>query len=250
MKKFLKKLVLPLFLIILAAVFETLLRIYKTPKYILPLPSEVVLELIKNYKIYFFNTVYSFTEMLIGFVLACFAALILGSVISYNRILKDLIYPILIITQSIPLVVIAPWILLAFGFGISSKIVVVFIFSLSPILISFIDGLFSIKSSYYILMDAMRVKRRDVFFKMELPMAIPNFMSGMKVSAGYSFAGVITSEWIGGEQGLGIIMQRFFKSFKSDSIMVSSILIVLFGFLFFKFVEHIENKITSWKDGI
>jgi ABC-type nitrate/sulfonate/bicarbonate transport system permease component len=228
---------------------EVILKILEVPPYIFPTPTKVLLALYNQKTILFHHSMTTLFEALVGFILSILLALIIGgSVYPFKRI-KKMLYPYLLISQTIPLIAIAPIILIWFGFGILPKILIVILICTFPILLSFFSGLDEVDRELLELFKIMGAKKKYIFYKVILPSSLPSLFSGLKIAATYSIMGAIIGEWLGAKDGLGIYMTRSISSFKTDYLFASIIIVVFLSLGLFKGVEIVENKIMPWKRG-
>lgn len=239
-----------LFLGILGALItltEFTVRYRDIPAYILPAPTRVMAVMLEQREILTMHTMVTIGESISGFVVAIILALIIGGIIYPFKRLKEILYPFLLISQTIPLIAIAPIILIWMGFGVFPKIVIVVLICTFPILISFLEGLDQVDRELIDLMRVMRADKKAIFFKGILPGSLPSFFAGLKISATYAVMGAVIGEWLGAEKGLGIYMTRAISSFKTDSLFGAIIVIVVLSISLFKGVEAVERFVMPWK---
>lgn len=220
---------------------------YHIPKYIFPSPADVVNVLFSDSKILGEHTLITLTEALLGFFAAIILGIILGGILAYFKTIRNIIYPVILISQMVPLIAIAPLILIWFGFGMMPKILIVLIVCLFPCILSFLDGLESIEPELINLMKTMKASEIQIFFKLKLPYSLQNLLSGLKISAVYSITGAVIGEWLGAEKGLGIYMTRSISSFRTDALFAAILIIILLSLSVFSLVEFSEKKLIPWK---
>lgn len=234
-------------LLILIIGFEIIIRILKIPRYILPTPTSIILALYNQKEILLKHSLVTLFEALTGFFLSIVFALIIGGIVYPFKKIKKMLYPYLLISQTIPLIAIAPIILIWFGFGIMPKILIVILICTFPILLNFLGGLEEIDQDILDLFQVMGASKKYIFFKVILPSSLPNFFSGIKISATYSIMGAVIGEWLGAKSGLGIYMTRAISSFKTDYLFASIIVVVVLSLGIFKVIEYIEKLVMPWK---
>lgn len=226
---------------------ELLVRYRDIPTYILPAPTRVIGAMMEQREILLSHSGVTVAESLIGFGVAIILALILGGLIYPFKRVKEILYPFLLISQTIPLIAIAPIILIWMGFGVFPKIVIVVLICTFPILVSFLEGLDQVDRELIDLMRVMRADRNTIFFKGILPGSLPNFFAGLKIAATYAVMGAVIGEWLGAERGLGIYMTRAISSFRTDNLFGAIIVVVALSISLFKAVEGIEKLLMPWK---
>ena len=234
-------------LIIATIITEFIIKVKNIPDYILPKPSVIFKNIYEDRILLLHHSLTTISEALIGFIISIILAFLIGAIIYNKKFIKAILYPFLLISQTIPLIAIAPIILIWFGFGILPKIIIVVIVCIFPILISFLDGLTSVDVEQINLFKIMKAKPYEIFFKCILPSSMTSFFAGLKISATYAIMGAIIGEWLGAENGLGIYMTRALTSFKTPALFGAIILIIILSIILFKLVEAIEYLFMPWK---
>lgn len=243
------KLLPGLFIVFLIALTEVLLRTLEVEHYILPLPSSVMKRLIEDRDILWHHTQTTLYEAGIGFLIAIGLSIVTAGIMNRLPLVKALFYPILVISQTIPIIALAPLFLIWFGFGLLPKIVVVVVVCFFPIVVSLIEGLAVVDKEMIHLMKSMNAKGLDIFFKVEVPSVMPAFFSGLKIAATYAIMGAIIAEWLGAQSGLGIYMTRAMHSFKTDALFADICIIVAVSIGLFKLIDIIGHRLMPWQKG-
>ncbi len=185
-------------------------------------------------------------ETLLGFAAALAVGLTLGILLDLSEKLRAALYPLLVFSQTVPIVAIAPLLVIWFGYGILPKIIVVALVCFFPIAVNTTDGLRATDPEQIALLRTMGATRRDVFFKVQLPGAMPMIFSGIKVGITYSVVGAILGEWVGASQGIGVFMLRATNSFRTDWVFVSIVLTAALSLLLFGMVTLVERISLRW----
>lgn len=236
-----------IFIIILLVLWELCVNLGGVEKYIMPAPSDVFRVLFKDMSNLFPHMLVTLYEGFIGFLIAIILSLIIAVLMDSVPLIKKALYPVLIISQTVPTIALAPLFIIWFGFGTLPKIIVVVIVCFFPIVISLADGLANVDKdliNHFKLMGASRVK---TFIHLKLPYGIINLFSGLKIAATYSIMGAVIGEWLGGDKGLGVYMTRARSSYALDKMFASIILIIVISMLMFLIVGFIEKRVTPWK---
>lgn len=215
-------------------------------KYVLPSPKDVGLTFFKILPDLKPHIIVTLKEAFLGLLLAIFIAIILAVLMDNVKIVKKTIYPLLIISQTVPIIILAPLFAIWFGFGILPKIIVVMIVCFFPIAISLTEGLESVDEDIINLMRSMGAGRLKIFTLVKFPATMGTFFSGLKVAATYSIMGAIIGEWMGGKVGLGLYMMRAKKSFALEKVFVVIILIIILSILIFKIVSALQYLLMPW----
>lgn len=216
---------------------------------VLPAPIDVVQVLFANGSIIYDNTVQTMLETVLGILAATLLGLILAVLLDISSWVRRAIYPLLVISQTIPIIALAPLLLIWFGYGIGPKIVVVTLYCFFPIAVACADGLAGAEPELLKLLKSMRASRWQMLWLVRLPGAMPSFFSGLRIAATYSVTGAIFGEYVGAEKGLGIFMQREANSFATVQVFAAILVTALLSLLLFGLVSVIERLALPWYHG-
>ena len=217
------------------------------PAYMLPSPSEVVKAFFSDIGILFTHAVVTVQEALYGLFLGMGIGFVIAVLMDRFDFLYKAFYPILVISQTIPTIAIAPLLVLWMGFSMAPKITLVVLTTFFPITVSLLDGFRSADRDEINLIRSMGGGRLQVFRHVKLPAATEQFFSGLKVSASYSIVGAVISEWLGGFEGLGVYMTRVKKAYAFDKMFAVIILISALSLLLMAFIGILRNYILRYK---
>ena len=218
------------------------------PKFMLPSPLDVFLAFLGDFNLIFTHIGITLLEASIGLLISIIFSFILAIVMDRYNFLNRAIYPILVISQTIPTIAIAPIVVLWFGFGIMPKILLIFSTCFFPIAISILTGFKDIDEDMLKLMESMDSSYIKTLFIVKIPFAMRSFFSGLKIASTYAIVGAVVSEWLGGEKGIGVYMTRVKKAYSFDKMFASIIIISLLSLLLVWFIKFLENKIIHWKE--
>ncbi|MEN6461544.1 MAG: ABC transporter permease [Syntrophomonas sp.] len=232
--------------ILLLVVWEISVRIYKTPEYILPGPIKIINTLGASYSLLSVHTATTVMEALLGFSLSIIFAFVVGFLLTSIKWLNQALYPMLIVSQTIPIITLAPLFLIWFGWGILPKIIVVVLVCFFPVVISLIKGLSSVDPDLLNLFRSMGASRIATFKMVKLPSAMPVFFSGLKISASYSIMAAVIGEWLGANRGLGYYMTISQKSFRVDQVLAAVVVIAIVSLLMVKVIDLAEWLLVPW----
>jgi len=154
--------------------------------------------------------------------------------------------PLLVVTQTIPTIAIAPLLVLWMGFGMEPKITLVVITTFFPVAVGLLDGFKSVDPDAVALLRSMNATRGQIFRHVKLPAALPFFFSGLRISASYAVVGAVISEWLGGFEGLGVYMTRVRKAYAFDKMFAVILLIVIVSLLLMELVNIIKKLSMPW----
>lgn len=200
----------------------------------LPSPIDVVKAFADNFSIMMKQAAVTLQETLYGLLIGIAIAFVIASLMDRFTIINKALYPVLVVTQTIPTIAIAPLLVLWMGFGMAPKITLVVITTFFPIAIGLLNGFQSVDEDAINLMRSMGANRLQIFRIIKLPNATASFFSGLRISAAYAVVGAVVSEWLGGFEGLGVYMTRVKKAYAFDKmfaviVFISAISLVLMG---------------------
>ncbi|MBQ8002382.1 MAG: ABC transporter permease [Clostridia bacterium] len=217
------------------------------PKFMLPTPVEVIKALVKDWSLIAQSACISLAEAAMGMGFALLGSFVLAIAMDRFKIVHQMLFPICVVSQTVPTIAVAPLLVLWFGFGMTPKVLLVFITCFFPLLVGLVTGLDSADKGVLRLYKSMSATYLRVLFDVKIPYAAESFFAGLKVSASYSVVGAVIAEWLGGEGGLGVYMTRVRKSFQFDKMFAVIIVISLLSLLLMKLVELLEKKALKWK---
>lgn len=246
-------LALPLSLIVLLAIWEGYVALFRPPSYILPAPSSIFRAL--SYGLtrdfgdrsgYWFHLAATMRGALTGYIIGCTAGALLGILIAEFKVLERILLPYAVALQSLPKVAIAPLVLIWFGFGPTSKSVIASLLTFFPLLINTYVGLSLVDREYLLLMRSLRASRLDVLGKVKLKAALPMIFAGLDMSTVYAILGAIVAEFVGSEAGLGVMIMQAQNTNDSASIFGVLVILATIGFLFHSFVQWLGHRLVFW----
>lgn len=197
------------------------------PAYMLPSPIGVIKAFVGDFSILMKHLAVTMQEAIYGLIAGTALAFVIAVLMDRFEFLYKALYPILVITQTIPTIAIAPLLVLWMGFSMAPKITLVIITTFFPITISLLDGFRSVDPDSVNLIRSMGGGRLQIFRHVKFPSALEQFFSGLKVSASYAVVGAVISEWLGGFEGLGVYMTRVKKAYAFDKMFAVIILICI-----------------------
>ncbi|HZT98418.1 MAG TPA: ABC transporter permease, partial [Ktedonobacteraceae bacterium] len=213
---------------------------------ILPAPTAVVQALIDNWDIISVHTLQTLLETVLGMVAAIVLGLFLAVLLDISTWVRRAVYPLLVTSQTIPMIALAPLMLIWFGFSLEPKVIVVTLYCFFPIAVACADGLLGTDPDLIRLMRSMRASRWQILWLVRLPGAMPSFFSGLRIAATYSVTGAIFGEYVGAYQGLGIYMELAAHSFAIVLVFAAILVTAVLSLLLFGLVALIERIALPW----
>lgn len=243
-----RRVLTPLLTIVaLLALWQAVVVVGIVPNFLLPTPVQVVQALVEDAALLASHCVTTLAEAAAGLA----AGVALGFVFAVLMDRFESFYlafePLMTISQTIPIVAIAPLLVLWLGYGALPKVVLVIISTFFPITVSLASGFRSVDPDVVDLMRTMNASRWQIFWYAKLPAAADQFFSGLKISATYAIVGAVIAEWLGGNEGLGVYMTRVRKSFSYDRMFSAIIVISALSLGLMKLVELAQRACMPWK---
>ncbi|MFL0250422.1 ABC transporter permease [Clostridium neuense] len=227
--------------------WQVIVDVKNVPAYIIPSPTSIVKTLISDFKVIMDNTKVTIYESIVGFGISIILSFVLAVLMDSFKIVRKSLYPILVISQTIPTIAIAPLFIIWFGFGPMPKIIVVIITCFFPIVISLIDGFEKVDRDYINLFRTMKASRLQTFYHLKLPYAMVNLFSGLKIAATYMVMASVIGEWLGGDSGIGVYMVRAKSAYALDKVFAAIIVIVLISIIIIYIIDFISKRLIHWK---
>ena len=236
-----------LFLLLLLAIWEFCIWFFHVPKYLLPAPSGIAKAMTKDWSRYLLPNLWpSLIEILVGFAIAVVAGVGLAVVLHLYGPLRRAVYPLLIGSQTIPIVVLAPILVILLGYNLLPKVVIVALICFFPIVVNGLDGLRLVDDDFIHMMRTLDATRWDIFRKVEFPGALPSIFSGMRVAATFAAIGAVFGEWSGASEGLGYLIQASTPNLQTARIFACILLLTLIAMALFGLVSLLERLLCPW----
>lgn len=185
-------------------------------------------------------------ETVIGMAIALLLGIMLAAAIDLSSFLRRALYPILVASQTVQVLAIAPLLIIWFGFGMLPKVLIVVLISFFPLAVSTADGLASTDPDLVALLRSMGASRGQIWRMARLPAALPSFFSGLRVAVTYSVVGATIGEWVGGSGGLGLYLLRSKNALRTDQVFVAMLITTLLSIGLFALVWLVERALLGW----
>jgi ABC-type nitrate/sulfonate/bicarbonate transport system permease component len=230
----------------LIVLWEAWTRLFHIDAYLLPAPSRILGAFRDQPQLYTASTVQTVRETAVGFAIAILAGLFFAFVIDASAFLRRAIYPLLIASQTIPVIAIAPLIIVWLGFGLVPKVVIIVLYCFFPIVVATVDGLRTAEPEMLNLLRAMGADRWQLLRVARLPAALPSVFAGIKIAATYAVTGAVVSEWLGASTGLGVSMIRAQKSFALDKVFAAVLIVMILTLALFLVIDLVARWMMPW----
>nr|WP_108721355.1 ABC transporter permease [Anaerobacillus isosaccharinicus]MBA5586757.1 ABC transporter permease [Anaerobacillus isosaccharinicus]QOY38693.1 ABC transporter permease [Anaerobacillus isosaccharinicus] len=246
--KYGKQWMAPFLLVSTLLIFWQLVGMFVGMTFILPTPIQVVLKLWDLKEILLLVHLPATLLIIItGLTISIILGVGLAVWMNFSKVVEKAFYPIIVASQTIPIIALAPIFVLWFGYSIWSKVAVTLIITFFPITVSTFDGLRSSSKDLKELLLTMGATKRDIFFKLNVPSALPFFYSGLKVAVTLSVIGAAIGEWLGAQKGLGYFSRRMMTQFDGAGVFAPIVLLSAIGIGLFLAVVLLEKITLHWR---
>lgn len=233
-------------LLFFIAVWYCVCRFTQVPRFILPSPGDVLSAFQKDWRLMLSHTRVTLTETFIGLFLGILTGFLTAVLMDRFAVVRRTVYPLIVVSQTIPTVAIAPLLVIWMGYRMLPKIVLIVLVVFFPIAVSLLEGFSSVDQDTINLMRSMGARRYQIFRYVKLPNSLGHFFSSLKISVSYAVVSAVVSEWIGGTEGLGCYMTRVRKSYSSDKMFAVIILISVISLILIWLTSVIQRACMPW----
>lgn len=232
--------------LLLIMAVEAVVRAFAIEPWIFPAPSAVFAALYETAPLLMQHTLATLGAAALGMAASLVAGLALGYMVFSSGFLRSTLYPALVASQSLPTIVVAPLLILWFGFGALPKVLLVVLACFFPISVGVVDGLSSVDSELVEMAKGMDAKPSKLFWKLRWPAALPHIFTGIRVSATYAIIATVVSEWMGSQKGLGVYLTRSSHSFRTDRVFAVLVIITILSMGLFSLVNYVSRRLSPW----
>ena len=232
---------------VILILWQTVCSVGLVDEFLLPSPVQVVKAFVEEFPLLMEHSFVTLAEALFGLILGILLGFFVAVFMDQFEPLYKACYPLMILSQTIPTVAIAPLLVLWFGYEMAPKIILIVITTFFPIAVGLLNGFKSADRDSINLLRAMGAGRWQIFKIVKLPGALSQFFAGLRISASYAVVGAVISEWLGGFSGLGVYMTRVKKAFAFDKMFAVILLISLISLLLMKGVDLLQKKCMPWE---
>jgi len=233
-------------LVILIGGWELLAKHGHVENYVLPAPSEVASALWNDRDLLAPDTWVTAREVLLGFALALVIGVAVALVLHLSPVLRRAAYPLVVASQAIPVVVIAPILVIWFGFGITPKLIVIALICFFPVVVNTLDGLEGVDGDQVKMMRTLGASRLDLLRRLELPTSLPFLFSGAKVAVAVAVIGAVFGELVGSDAGLGHAIQVGTAQLETARVFAAVLILSVMAIALFGLVALVERWAVPW----
>ena len=218
------------------------------PSFMLPSPVDVAKAFVKDFPLLLSHSGVTLLETFIGMAIGIAVGFLLAVLMDRYGLLRKALYPLIVLTQTIPTVAIAPLLVLWFGYEMLPKIILIMLVVFFPIAVNLLDGYQQADKDTINLLLAMGANDRQIFRYVKFPSALGHFFSSLKIAVSYAVVSAVISEWLGGFNGLGVYMTRVKKAYAFDKMFAVIFLISALSLILMWLVNVIQKKMMPWEN--
>jgi NitT/TauT family transport system permease protein len=234
--------------VVLVAIWKGSIAIFNVPDYILPEPMVVLAHLKTGYIDGEFWPHFAFTirSTVTGYVLGCTAAIIVGAVLAESRTFEKFVHPYIVALQSMPKVALAPLIIVWFGFGLASKVVMVALMCFFPLFVNTVIGIRQADPALLNMMNAFSAPKWLTFYRVKLYAAASHIFAGLQISIVLSLIGAVVSEFVASSKGIGWLIQASLANFNTAQMFAALFSLIFIGLVGTKIVQFAHSRVVFW----
>ncbi len=218
------------------------------PDFMLPSPIQVGQAFVSDFHLLMFHAKVTLLEAVLGLTSGLLLGVLAAIIMDHFKRVREALYPVLVLTQTIPTVAIAPLLTIWFGFGVMPKVVLIIITIFFPVSVAMLNGFSSVDQDEVRLLQSMGANQLQIFWYIKVPASLGDFFSAMRIAVTYAVIGAVISEWLGGFEGLGVYMTRVRKSYDFDKMFAVILLISIISLLLVGLVNVMERISMPWKE--
>lgn len=236
-------------ILLFLAVWNLMTAVFKLPSFILPTPEQVATRTWKALQdgSLLYHAAATLLEVILGMTFGISAALILGYALAKSHLLENLLSPYVVASQAIPIVAIAPLLVIWFGPGLTSKVLICALIVFFPVLVNTLVGLRNVPENLHDLMRSMRASRRQVLRYLEVPAALPLVLGGLRIGATLAVIGAVVGEFVGADRGLGFLINLARGQYDTPLVFGTVFTLILLALVLYGLVAALERRYLKWQ---
>ncbi len=232
--------------VVLLVVWQTAVVVLEVPRFILPAPTEIARALVDERAVIGRNVGVTLLELVLGYALGVGAGLVLAVVMNFARPLKAALYPLLVASQTIPKVAIAPLFVLWFGVDLLPKVLIIALLAFFPVLINTISGLDGTDRGHVELFASVNSSRWDLYRHVKIPAAVPHLFAGLKLALTVSVIGAVIAEFVASSSGLGYLLLAYNASLRTTELFATLVVLIAISGLAYTVIV-VAERLVSWQ---
>jgi NitT/TauT family transport system permease protein len=227
--------------------WEGLAAVLNVPEFFLPQPSKVILEVIAQFDLFLRHLYITMFEALSGYLVAILLSFTLATIFVHSKTMEKGLYPYAIAIKIAPTLAMAPFVILWFGIGLESKIVIVTLICFFPLLVNTVKGLKTVDEEALNLLKSLSASQWQIFLKLRLPSSLPFIFPALKISSTLAITGAFVGEFLAANQGIGYLILLHSRILNTTTALAALFVMILAGILLFSLISLIEKKVVFWQ---
>jgi NitT/TauT family transport system permease protein len=237
------------FILLLLVIWELVTQFTSAiPEYVLPPVTSIIDRLVTDADLLIGDTRVTLVEVLVGFVIGSAIGILLALPIAYSMVVRQTLYPLIVASQAVPKVAIAPALVAWLGLGMAPKLVVVATMVFFPVVVTAAEGFSSVDRNLLDLLRSVDASRWQVFRQVRFPHALPQIFSGLKIGITLAVVGAVVGEWVGASEGLGFVLLQANTQLDSTLLFAAMFVLIAMGIVLFLLVELAERLLLPWRE--
>ncbi len=228
-------------------IWEITALISTLPEFLLPRPSQIIFEIFTKFSFFLSHLGITMLSAITGYLIAVLLSFTLAVIFVHSKTTERGLYPWIIAIKIAPILALAPFVILWFGIGITSKIVIVALVCFFPLLVNTIKGLKTVDENALELLDSLSAGKWQIFLKLRLPGSLPFIFPALKISSALALTGAFVGELLVANKGIGYLILTYSRILETTTAMAALFVMVLAGILFFLLISFIEKKVVFWQ---
>ena len=238
-----------LLMALIISLWQFLVWLLEIQAYVLPAPSAIAAEIISERAVIFSQLKVTLFEIFAGYLLAVAVGFVLSVLIVYLPAFRRGVLPLIVASQTIPVIAIAPILVIWFGYNALPRIIITALVAFFPLTVNFVTGLQSVSAEFINFFRSLNASEAQIFRKLRFPAALPNVFAGLKVASTLAVIGATIGEWVGASAGLGYLMSQDSAQLNTTRVFASLVVLGTVGMAFFAAVGLVERLCMPWLHG-
>ena len=239
--------ILPIaFFLLVLALWQISCQVFEVPEFLLPAPTAIALKIAELPDRMLLHTLTTLREVVIGFGAACVGGIVLASITAHSRLFGRTVFPMLVMSQTVPTIAIAPVLVIWFGPGDTARLIVVFLIAFFPMVVNTTAGLLRVNEELIDLARGLNASRWKIYTKIRMPNALPHIFTGMRISIALSVIGAVVAEFVAAQQGLGYLIFSANTNLDTKLVFAGVALLAVMGIILFQLVRLAQQVAVPW----
>jgi NitT/TauT family transport system permease protein len=233
-------------LLAVLAVWDSSVRLFSIPTYLLPAPGQVFARIVHDHNLFWKHSLATLSVIVIGFLISVVVGIALALAVVLNRTAERALMPLIVGSQTIPKIAIAPLFVVWLGFGLEPKVAVTFLITFFPVVVATIAGLKAVEPEMLDMVRSMGAGPLRAMLKVQIPTALPQVFSGLKIAITSAVVGAIVAEFVGSDSGLGYLLLTSTATLDGPLVWSALLILVVIGIVLFWIIARLERAVIPW----